>query len=228
MNTMKNATLPGVLRNCASFAVCLVLLLLVLAFGSPQDRHAKSWSNYYPLSINNTWKYILTDNTAKKTSQFVTWRVLNLSKSSEGIVFAVWPIPSQSDDDGMQLQMTHEGLKELGNDFYLLRFPLTKGSNWSTDRRERVFTVLSEGDPCAVGKHEFNECAVIQDDDREAKLTLTTYALGVGPVRFEYRRLDGSEAGTQAAQTMEIVSFSVKPGTPSKSASGRVEHPLTR
>jgi hypothetical protein len=222
MKIMKIKFPLELLEKCILIAICVITLLLAPKLGNPQERHLKSWSSYYPLSKDNTWRYIVAKKTAEKPRQFVSWRVLNLSRNSEGPVFAVWPTPAESDDDGMQLQFTDEGLKELGNDFYVLRFPLVRGSKWSVDRQERVFTVLSEGEPCAVGKYKFSECAVIQDDDREAKLrTLTTYAFGVGPVRYEYRRLDGGEAETQATQTMEIVSYSVKPSPPSRTAQAR-------
>jgi hypothetical protein len=193
-------------------ATCLAMPLLASTLGSPQQRQGKSWNLYYPLAKDNTWRYALIHESANKPQEFVTWRVLNLSSNSQGIVFGVWPTPADSDDDGMQLQFTEKGLKELTNDFYVLRFPLARGSTWSADRHNRVFTVLSEGEPCTIGKHSFTECAVIQDDDHEAKLrTTTTYAFGVGPVRYEYRRLEDGAAASQVTQTLEMVSYSVKP-----------------
>jgi len=212
MKTTKIATLLEPFWKSAIGAACMAILLLGPTLGNSQQGQGKSWSLYYPLAKDNTWKYTLTHEGAKKPQEFVTWKVLNLSRNSQGTVFAVWPTPADSDDDGMQLQFTDEGLKELANDFYLLRFPLLKGSTWSADHRNRVFTVLSEGEPCTVGKREFRECAVIQDDDHEAKLrTTTTYAFGAGPVRYEYRRLEDGKAESQATQKMEMVSYSVKP-----------------
>jgi len=229
MRIMKISILLKVLGKCTLSVTYLLMSLLAPNFGNSQEPPSRSWSGYYPLSRDNIWKYVLTSKTAKNPPQFVTWRVLNLSSNSKGPVFAVWPTPAESDDDGMQLQFTHEGLKELGNDFYVLRFPLTKGSTWSVEHHERVFTVLREGEPCAVGKFNFSECLVIQDEDREARLrTITTYAFGTGPVRYEYCRLDGAQAESQATQTMEIVSYSVKPSRHSKTQVGsprRVAHP---
>jgi len=179
----------------------LVVAILAPRFGSSQESHRESWNAYYPLAKGNSWKYTVVIDTADKSQQFVVWKVLNISANSKGTVFAIWPTPVQSDDEGMQLQFTHDGLKELSNDFYLLKFPLLKGFNWNAEGHQRVFTVVSEGEPCTVGKKKFTKCAVIQDDDHEAKLrTLTTYAFGVGPVRYEYWRLKGDEAQTPATQ----------------------------
>ena len=212
MKVMKNMSLLKRAWKTTLGATCLAMSLIATTLGSPQQRQGKLWNLYYPLAKNNTWRYTLTHESANKTQEFVTWKVLNLSSNSKGTVFAVWPTPTDSDDDGMQLQFTDEGLKELSNDFYVLRFPIAKGSTWSADRHNRVFTVLSEGEPCTIGKHSFRECAVIQDDDHEAKLrTTTTYAFGAGPVRYEYRRLQDGQAQSQVTQTMEMVSYSVKP-----------------
>jgi hypothetical protein len=218
MKVMKNTTLLKRAWKSALAPTCLAMWLLAPTLGSPPQRQGKSWNLYYPLAKDNTWRYTLIHKNANKPQEFVTWRVLNSSSNSQGTVFAVWPIPAESDDEGMQLQFTHEGLKEVGNDFYVLRFPLNKGANWSSNSHGRVFTVLSEGEPCAVGTHKFSECTVIQDDDHGAKLrTLTTYAFGVGPVRYEYHGLEGGGAENQATQTMEIVSYSIKPSSLPKS-----------
>jgi hypothetical protein len=122
--------------------------------------------------------------------------------------------PSDSDDSGMQLQFTSEGLRELGDDFFVLRFPLTKGKTWSVSRhgQDRVFVVVSEGERCAIGKLKFKACAVVRDDDPAAKLrTVTTYALGVGPVRYEYYKMVRDGFAKDETQVVTIVSYSVKP-----------------
>jgi hypothetical protein len=68
----------------------------------------------------------------------------------------------------MQLQITPDGGLELSADFYILQFPVKKGENWKLKEHERLFSVLSEGGPCTVGKFSFQKCAVVQDDDKEA------------------------------------------------------------
>jgi hypothetical protein len=96
----------------------------------------------------------------------------------------------------------------------LIRFPLTTGKTWSVNRSgpDRVFVVLGEGKPCAVGKPKFNACAVVRDDDPAAKLrTVTTYALGVGPVQYEYFNLSSNESAMKATQVVKIFRYSVKP-----------------
>lgn len=41
----------------------------------------------------------------KKEHEIVVWKVLNLSADSEGPIFAVWRVPTEADDTGMQLQV---------------------------------------------------------------------------------------------------------------------------
>jgi hypothetical protein len=114
----------------------------------------------------------------------------------------------------MNLQFTPEGLRELGDDFFVLRFPLSKGRTWSVSRhnKERVFVVVSEGEQCAVGQLKFNACVVVRDDDQEAKLrTVTTYAFGVGPVRYEYYKMVGGRFATETTQELNLVSYRANP-----------------
>jgi len=170
-----------------------------------------SWAGYYPLATGNSWTYSVSD---KSKARPVVWKVLNVKTDASGPVFAVWPTPSDSDDSGMQLQFTSEGLRELGDDFFVLRFPLTKGKTWSVSRhgQDRVFVVVSEGERCAIGKLKFKACAVVRDDDPAAKLrTVTTYALGVGPVRYEYYKMVRDGFAKDETQVVTIVSYSVKP-----------------
>ena len=173
-----------------------------------QENQSASGMRYYPLAVGNTWQYsVISEGKGSKTS----WRVVNKTSNAAGTVFAVWPSPAEADDEGMQLQITPDGLLELSANFYVLRFPIKKGENWKPKEHDRQFSVLSEGDPCTVGKFAFHRCAVVQDDDKEANLrTVTTYAYDVGPVRYEYYKRGSTRFEGGATQTLKIISYSLK------------------
>src|SRR5258708_24470690 len=99
----------------------------------------------------------------------------------------------------------------MNNYFFVFKFPLVKGTKWGANGRDREFTVVSEGEHCMVGKFKFDVCAVVQDDDRNAKLrTVTTYAYGIGPVRYEYHRMADETFESPVTQTVNLLSYSVK------------------
>jgi len=171
----------------------------------------KRWAEYYPLAKGNSWTYSVT---GKSKAQTVVWKVVNVQADALGPIFVEWPSPSPSDDSGMNLQYSQEGLRELVDDFFVLKFPLNKGNSWKVDRdgQDRQFVVASEGEQCEVGKLKFTSCAVVRDDDRKAKLRIvTTYAYSVGPVRYEYYKAVGSGFANEAMQEVQSVSYSVAP-----------------
>jgi len=173
-----------------------------------QENQSRSEMRYYPLAVGNTWHYSVIP---KGKDSITSWRVVNKTSTASGTVFAVWPSPVEADDEGMQLQITTNGLLELSANFYVLQFPIKKGDNWKLKEHERLFSVLSEGDPCTVGKFSFHKCAVVQDDDMEANLrTVTTYAYDVGPVSYEYYKWVSGSFERQPSQTLKIVSYSLK------------------
>jgi hypothetical protein len=194
----------------ASALICLTLMVAPL-HSHAQEMRQRSWARYYPLAMGNSWTYSVSGNS--ETHRTV-WKVTNVKRDASGPVFAVWPTPSHTDDEGMQLQFTPEGLRESSDGFFVLRFPIIKGKTWSGSGHDqnRVFVVLSEGERCAVGKFKFQSCSVVRDDDPETKLrTVTTYAFGVGPVQYEYYKLLAEGYATEAIQVLRIVSYSVKP-----------------
>jgi hypothetical protein len=202
---------PYRVRRKATISVICLVILLAPVFCYPQEAPVKSWDNYYPLANGNSWTYSATGKPGGKS---VVWKVLNVKAAPSGQVFAVWPTWSVSDDSGMNLQLTPEGLRELNDDFFVLRFPLSKGRTWSVSRhnKERVFVVIREGEQCAVGQLKFDTCAVVRDDDQDAKLrTVTTYALGVGPVRYEYYKMVGGSFASETTQVLNLVSYGVNP-----------------
>ena len=173
-----------------------------------QENQSRSGMRYYPLAVGNSWQYSVI---SKGKGSTTSWKVVNKTSSAAGTAFAVWPSPVEVDDEGIQLQITPDGLLELSSNFYVLQFPVKKGEHWKPKEHERLFSVLSEGGPCTVGKFSFDKCAVVQDDDKEANLrTVTTYAYDVGPVRYEYYRWVSGGFERQPSQTLKIVSYSLK------------------
>ena len=192
-------------------------ILLAPTFSRPQEL-TKRWADYYPLAKGNSWTYSVTGKSKART---VVWKVVNVQANASGPIFAVWPTPLPADDSGMNLQFSPEGLRELSDDFFVLRFPLKKGSTWSNEQ-DREFVVVSEGQQCVVGKLNFRMCAVVRDDDKTAKLrTMTTYAYGVGPVRYEYYKLVSGGFASEATQQLELVSYSVMPSAADSKSKSR-------
>jgi len=208
-----NVSNRRVIIICSSALAAILLMVWSIALSSAysEEQSDKFWAKYYPLAIGNSWKYSVIGQSGKTEPQYVVWKVANSSANSAGPIFAVWQTPSDADDTGMQLQFTTEGLRELSGGFFLLRFPLKKGGTWSGPGQERVFTVVNEGERCTVGKLNFDVCAVVQDDDREAKLrTITTCGLGIGPVRYEYHKLVDGAVQPEMTQALNLISYSVK------------------
>jgi len=193
-----------------------VTVLLAPTSSNPQEQ-SKRWAEYYPLAKGNSWTYSVT---GKPKARPVVWKVVNVQANESGPIFAVWPTPSLSDDSGMNLQFSSEGLREVTDDFFVLRFPLKKGNTWSTGRG-REFIVVSEGEQCVLAKLNFPRCAIDRDDDKTARLrTVTTYAYGVGPVRYEYFKIDGSLVSVPTHK-LELVSYSVLPSATASKAKSR-------
>ena len=204
-------TAKNVESRSDGFGLTTVLLALVLAptcFSHFAD-NATAWRGYYPLAVGNTWEY--SGSTLKgRAKGNIIGRVVNKTSNRNGEIFAVWPAHRETDDEGMQLQFTNRGLVEVTGDYYLLEFPIVKANRWEAGPT-RSFYVINEGNPCASGKQSFKRCAVIQDDDSELGLrTITTYAFGIGPVKYEYFAVNGREAEARPKQTLTIQSYSLK------------------
>ena len=51
------------------------------------------------------------------------------------------------------------------------------------------FEVVSAGKPCSLRSHSFHDCVTIRETDEGSHVfSLTTYARGVGPVKYVYFR----------------------------------------
>ena len=81
----------------------------------------------------------------------------------------------------------------------------------STPKPVRRFHALSVGLSCRVGRIASADCITVEDRDERIHLrTVTTYARGIGPIRyvnFQYSEDRGSK--TKSAQTVELVSYHV-------------------
>jgi hypothetical protein len=103
--------------------ICVTLLVAPL-YSYALEAPSKSWVRYYPLAMGNSWTYSVGGSSQARPT---VWKVINVKPDASGPVFAVWPTPPHTDDEGMQLQFTPEGLRESSEGFFVLRFPIIKG-----------------------------------------------------------------------------------------------------
>ncbi len=68
--------------------------------------------------------------------------------------------------------------------------------------------MISSGKACFVGQHSFRDCATIRETDEANNIaSLTTYARGVGPVKYVYfKHLHSEEVDT----TLTLKSWQVR------------------
>ena len=200
-------------RPSLALTVAAVVALLLQTVSLAQSKEGPTeWKEYYPLAVGYTWRYALS-SPERHQNETIVWKVVNRASNEKGEVFAVWPTPADTDDEGMQLQVTSAGLVEVDHNFYLLQFPVTKARQWTAGASRR-FYVVSEGEPCVSGKLSFKRCAIVRDDDQELHLrTLTTYAYGIGPVKYEYFKMNSGGTESQPTQMLTILSYSFKQST---------------
>jgi hypothetical protein len=168
-----------------------------------------NYSEYYPLAPGNTWNYRVFQR-GKKTTKRVTWRVERATWKHGNNIFVLRPTPMNADDEVMQLQITPEGLKEVTDDFYLIKFPVQSGTKWTAEELGREFKMLGLRETCEVGRFHFTDCLVVVDDDQQLGLrTVTTYARKVGPVKYEYYSLKQPSGADLPPQTLTLVSYSL-------------------
>jgi hypothetical protein len=144
-------------------------------------------AQYYPLAAGNSWTYTIIAPSLKKPKK-VIWhvdRVLTDEKTNE--IYVVAPTPMETDDQTMNLTVDASGVFDRVGEFYLFKFPLNQGDRWGTPGIEEHFLVKDVHVPCAVGRFKFDDCLVIENRDTHIHMrTLTTYAKGVGPIKYEY------------------------------------------
>ena len=162
------------------------------------SRAPESLSAYYPLAVGNRWTYRVNGREDKP----VTVAVL---KEEDGYFH---------DSQGGQLTVDGFGVRDRKR--YLLRGPLTEGSQWtnvvSVASTER-YRILQAGVPCDAPAGSFKHCVRVEARNRvDANTTLVnalTFAEGVGLVRVEVSAEKSN--GERLPQTwLELVSFELQ------------------
>ncbi|MGO9641176.1 MAG: hypothetical protein ACLP1Y_07730 [Candidatus Acidiferrales bacterium] len=171
------------------------LFICVAGTVVPQSAHPNSEkvSSYFPLSVGNRWSYVLERHS--KIAGTLIWRVTQ-REIIDGIpVYHLWPTPAQGDEP-LSLSEVQGGVVEAHTERFLLKNPLHSGDLWSvrSDTPRAIgkldaFEIVSAGKACSVGQRSFDDCATIREDDEANNVTsFTTYARGVGPVKYVYFR----------------------------------------
>ena len=186
--------------------------LLLFMIGSitwvfSQEAHPSTSSEYYPLAKGNSWKYQV--HTATNTNiSTVVWRVTSVDKTKEGIIYQVWPAPSDSDDEAMMLWISSSGLEETTSGVLIPKSPIVAGERWTTAKssHHHKFHVLSVDQPCHEGSISSENCLTVEDEDDALRFRIiTTYAKGIGPIRYEYYSKKAPEV--RPIQTVELISY---------------------
>lgn len=196
----------------AFFSVCLGILLFCRYGPIAGQDTRESKESYFPLSVGNSWVYSLHGHSqaAQKT---IKWRVTQKEMISGTPVFHLWQTPAQ-DDEPLNLSEGKSGIFEAGSERFLLKYPLHSGDHWSSLSRSLrapgksdIFEVISAGKACSVGGHSFEDCVTVREiDEANHVASLTTYARGVGPVKYVYFKSLRSE---QVDTTLTIESWQV-------------------
>jgi len=160
----------------------------------PQDSHPESHkgSDYFPLSVGNKWQYVIEDH-SDPSVKTVTWRVARKEILDGVTVYHLRSTPAQGDDT-LDLCEVEGGIRESDSERFVLKDPLHTGDRWSdvvenpgAEEKSDAFEVVSAGNPCSVGGDTFDDCTTVREDN-EAKnvASATTYARGIGPVKYVY------------------------------------------
>jgi hypothetical protein len=105
------------------------------------------------------------------------------------------------------LRISPLGLEEISLGVLIPKSPIIVGEKWTSARSaRRTFRVLSVGQPCHVGSIASEDCLTVEDEDDAVSFrTITTYAKGVGPIRYEYYKKNTKAEHT--IQTVELLSY---------------------
>ena len=199
---------PPVRAVCAEIAmkraanlydVSPVILLLVTILLSPPSAwfgdlrtNANDRDSYFPLAIGYWWAYRIGGHSkwAGKTQRWtVTDRTFYLGIPE----YVLSPTPALGWDSPLEFSPQDGGIRESGGTF-VLKYPLVAGNRWrgksqgvAAEGKLDELEVVSSGKPCSVGSHSFRDCVIIRDTDEGSDVfSLTTYARGVGPVKYVY------------------------------------------
>jgi hypothetical protein len=174
-----------------SAATCFILSILPSATGAPQHRlSADSGTTYYPLAVGNWWRYAMKESGRIRA---IKWAVTQQENGQSGPIYHLWQTPAEGDEP-LRLMELENGIAEAGSDRFLLKRPLQVGQRWASRSlgpknagRLQSFYVTGVGLPCSIGGHSFRECASVKESDEANNISsITTYARGVGPVKYVY------------------------------------------
>ena len=187
----------------------LPLMLAGACVGVAQEACSQQGSQYYPLAKGNRWTYRVRA-LGKAGASTVEWRVTSKKGSQEGEVYQVWPSPMESDDEAMVLLASTTGIEETTARLLILKSHIADGETWISAKTSwsapHKFHILSAHEPCRVGPVASDDCVRVEDEDNDLhRRTVTTYAKGVGPVRYEYFR--GASPGRPPVQLVELISY---------------------
>jgi hypothetical protein len=182
---------------------------------APQETHASAerGSTYFPLAVGNWWLYSLSGN-PKEAGKTIRWSVTYRDQRQDFPVYYLLPTPPQGDDGPFTLSEVSGGVVDPNLELFVIKDPVHTGDRWSVrwpgprfEGKLDTLEVVSAGKPCTVGGNSFDDCATIRESVEAINLvTLTTYARGVGPVKYVYfKGLHSKEIDT----TLTIKSWKV-------------------
>ena len=151
-----------------------------------------SKESYFPLSVGNSWVYSFRGDSGLATKT-VEWKITQRELVRGSAVFHLWQTPPQGDEP-LSLSELETGIAEAGTERFVLKNGLHTGDRWSVKSRSLrapgkldAFEALSVGKVCFDGRRSFEDCAIVREiDEANDVASLTTYARGVGPVKYVY------------------------------------------
>lgn len=181
------------LSTSGRLAVGCVFFIACCRVAVGQEKHSAEES-YFPLAVGNSWDYSVRGHSQFARSG-IRWQVTQKEVVHGTPVFHLWETPSQSDEP-LSLAMVPDGVKEADTDRFLVKNAMQPGDRWvaaSQSLRAKLkgdsFEVASAGAACTVGGRSFVDCLVIKEVDEANNLgSVTTYARGIGPVKYVYFR----------------------------------------
>ena len=191
-------TLPTVLLAATVGFFAIVCAAGGLAVREPRNSAQKE-SSYFPLSVGNWWVYVVGKH-SKVAGKTIKWSVTQREIVHGTPVYHLWQTPAQ-DDEPLSLVEVDGCITEADTERILLKDPLHSGERWiagstslRSTRKLDDFEVVSAGKACSVGELSFEDCAAIREiDEANNVASVTTYARGVGPVKYVYFKTLHSE-----------------------------------
>lgn len=161
------------------------------------SRPTESLAAYYPLAVGNRWTYRVNGRDDKSV-------VVEIVKEQDGYYF---------DNQGGQLTVDNFGVRDRKR--YLLRGPLSEGSQWTTVvsvSSTEHYRILQVGAACHAPAGDFERCVRVEARNRvDTDTTLVntfTFAEGVGLVRVD---VAAERNGERVPQTgLELTSYKLQ------------------